>query len=67
MVEGLLIPVIPRAKLFGVPTPLGPLTAVRLKRKDQTECNQPPEDPKDRMYMISTVKLTEDAGLLWLA
>lgn len=37
VLEGLHVPVIPRAKPSGVPTPVGLPMAVRSRRRDQTE------------------------------
>lgn len=45
MVEGLVVSVIPNAKLPGVLTFVGPPIAVKSKMEDQAECDQAPKDP----------------------
>lgn len=47
MVQRLRVPVIRRLKESVIPTRVGTSMVVRLRKTEQTECEQTPEDPND--------------------
>lgn len=57
MVEGLRVPVAPRAKPSGFSTPIGPSMTVRSRRSDQLP--KTPSAEKINIYTISTDKAAE--------